>query len=182
MNVPTQRGVHYQHYNCTKHFTYFKCPIPSEPTFWPILFLRDDIGMSSEWYRNLYYPKKRILYQRLFYEFSRACLSSLGRSKSIIFLCMVLMIFNIVNGWYSTIIHELRRFLRLLLLNLNYLRYQFLIKTMQENHGFWTPYLTGWGWRVKIATNLGWKQKWQVTPWMLDNHTFKCYFVTWKIL
>ena len=29
-------------------------------------------------------------------------------------------------------IHELRRFMRLLLLNLNYLRYQFFIKTMQK--------------------------------------------------
>lgn len=26
-------------------------------------------------YRNLYYPKKRILYQRFFYEFSRAILT-----------------------------------------------------------------------------------------------------------
>ena len=29
-------------------------------------------------YYPLYYPKKRILYQRLFYEFSRACLSPNG--------------------------------------------------------------------------------------------------------
>lgn len=29
-------------------------------------------------YRNLYYPKKRILCQRLFYEFLRACLSPNG--------------------------------------------------------------------------------------------------------
>ncbi len=30
------------------------------------------------------------------------------------------------------ITHELRHFMRLLLLNLNYLRYQFFIKTMQK--------------------------------------------------
>lgn len=30
------------------------------------------------YYRNLYYPKKRILYQRLFNELSRACHSPNG--------------------------------------------------------------------------------------------------------
>ena len=61
------------------HFTNFKCPTSSKPTFWPILFLRNDIGMTSEWYQNRYYSKKRNLHQRLFYEFSRASLTPLGR-------------------------------------------------------------------------------------------------------
>ena len=33
------------------------------------------------YYRNLYYPKKRILYQRLFYEFSRAILTLPNRVR-----------------------------------------------------------------------------------------------------
>ena len=37
-----------------------------------------------------------------------------------------------LTGWPIKIIHELRRFMRLLLLNLNYLQYQFFIKTMPK--------------------------------------------------
>ena len=41
-----------------------------------------------------------------------------------------------LTGCPIKIIHELRRFLRLLLLNINYLRYQFYQNRAEEFYGF----------------------------------------------
>ena len=59
----------------------------------------------------------------------------------------------------------MRRFLCLFLLNINYLQCQNTLKTVQKKyHGFWTPYLTGWGWRVKCHLfDIKWREKiWRI--------------------
>ena len=44
-----------------------------------------------------------------------------------------------ITGWPIKIIHELRRFLRLLLLNINYLRYYFYQNRAEKNMDFEHP-------------------------------------------